>query len=319
MRQFVTIASNAFMELIRQPIFLLLMSASALFIAFLSSISYFGFGDEPKLVKDSVLAVMLLTGLLASVLSASNSVAREIRTGTALAVLAKPVGRAQFLLAKYAGLAAALAVLAYVEVIACLLASRMAFDAYGDTDWIALGVLFGCFLIAYAMGGFSNFFLRRPFVSDAVLGIAVMMTIGFVVINFLSKEGKPQAFATGIDWRMLRAGILVLFAFWVLAGLAIACSTRLEVMATLAVCSGFFLLGLMSDYLFGRRAEAGSWWANICYSILPNWQLFWMADALEEGKYIPARYLGTASAYMVAYVGAALALALWLFEDRELT
>ena len=87
MRRFVTIAANAFMELIRQPIFLLLLSASALFIAFLSSISYFGFGDEPKLVKDSVLAVMLLTGLLASVLSASNSVAREIHTGTALAVL----------------------------------------------------------------------------------------------------------------------------------------------------------------------------------------------------------------------------------------
>jgi ABC-type transport system involved in multi-copper enzyme maturation permease subunit len=319
MRQFVTIAGNAFMELIRQPIFLLLMSASALFIVFLSSISYFGFGDEPKLVKDSVLAVMLLTGLLASVLSASNSIAREIRTGTALAVLAKPVGRAQFLLAKYAGLSAALAVLAYVDLIACLLASRMAFDAYGDTDWVALGIFASCFVIAYAMGGFSNFFLRRPFVSDTVLSVAVMVTIGFVVINFISKEGKPQAFAAEIDWRMLPAGVLVLFAFWVLAGLAVACSTRLEVIATLAICSGFFLLGLMSDYLFGRRAEAGSWWANICYSILPNWQLFWMADALEEGKKIPGRYVGTACGYMVAYVGAALALALCLFEDRELT
>jgi ABC-type transport system involved in multi-copper enzyme maturation permease subunit len=319
MRQFVTIAGNAFMELIRQPIFLLLMSASALFIVFLSSISYFGFGDEPKLVKDSVLAVMLLTGLLASVLSASNSVAREIRTGTALAVLAKPVGRAQFLLAKYAGVAASLAVLAYVDLIACLLASRMAFDAYGDTDWLGLGVFFGCFLVAYLMGAFSNFFLRRPFVSDAVLSIAITVTIGFVVINFLSKEGKPQSFGAGLDPRMLPAGILILFAFWVLAGLAVACSTRLEVIATLAVCSGFFLLGLMSDYLFGRAAEAGSWWANICYSVLPNWQLFWMADALEEGKHIPARYVGTACGYMLAYVGAALALALCLFEDRELS
>jgi ABC-2 type transport system permease protein len=307
------------MELIRQPIFLLLMSASALFIAFLSSISYFGFGDEPKLVKDSVLAVMLLTGLLASVLSASNSLAREIRTGTALAVLAKPVGRARFLLAKYAGLAVALALLAFVDIIACLLASRMAFDAYGDTDWLALGIFAGCFVLAYAMAGFSNFFLRRPFVSDAVLSVALTITVGFVVINFLSKEGKAQPWAEGVDWRMLRAGVLILFAFWVLAGLALACSTRLEVIATLAVCSGFFLLGLMSDYLFGKRAEAGSWWANIFYSVLPNWQLLWMADALEEGKQIPARYLGSAAGYMMAYVGAALALALCLFEDRELS
>ena len=91
MRQFVTIASNAFMELIRQPIFLLLMTASAVFAVFLASIPYFGFGDDPKLVKDSVLAVMLLAGLFGAVLCASNSVAREIRAGTALAVLSKPV------------------------------------------------------------------------------------------------------------------------------------------------------------------------------------------------------------------------------------
>ena len=106
MRQFITIAGNAFMELIRQPVFLLLMTLSALFEVFLACVNYFGFGDEPKLVKNSALAVMLLAGLFGAVLSASASVAREIRSGTALAVLAKPVGRAQFLLAKYAGLPA---------------------------------------------------------------------------------------------------------------------------------------------------------------------------------------------------------------------
>ena len=318
------------MELIRQPIFLLLMSASALFIAFLSSISYFGFGDEPKLVKDSVLAVMLLTGLLAAVLSASNSLAREIRTGTALAVLAKPIGRAQFLLAKYVGLALALALLAYVDVVACLLASRMAFDAYGDTDWIALAIFAACFVIAYAMGGFSNFFLRRPFVSDAVLSVALMVTFAFVVINFISKEGKPQGWGEGIDPRMWQAGVLILFAFWILAALALACSTRLEVIATLAVCSGFFLLGLMSDYLFGRQLEekivdpsiwqtAGRWLSSLLYTIVPNWQLFWLSDALEKGRTIPWSYVGRAVAYVVGYLGAALALALLLFEDRELS
>ena len=169
MRQFVTIATNAFMELIRQPIFLLLMTSSAVFCVFLASIPYFGFGDDPKLVKDSVLAVTLLVGLLGAVLSASNSLAREIRSGTALAVLAKPVGRAQFLLAKYAGVAAALTVLTYVNLIACLLASRMGYDAYGSTDWLALGFFVGGLVVAYVLGGFSNFFLQRPFVSDAVL------------------------------------------------------------------------------------------------------------------------------------------------------
>ena len=48
MRQFVTIAVNAFMELIRQPIFLLLTTSSAAFCIFLASVPYFGFGDDPK-------------------------------------------------------------------------------------------------------------------------------------------------------------------------------------------------------------------------------------------------------------------------------
>src|SRR5438093_5937765 len=245
MRQFVTIATNAFMELIRQPVFLLLMTSSAVFVAYLASLPYFGFGDDPKLVKDSVLAVMLLVGLLGAVLSASNSVAREIHAGTALAVLAKPVGRAQFLIAKYAGLATALSVLMYVNLLAVLLASRMAYDAYGSTDWLALGVFIGCLLLAYLMGGFSNFFLRRPFVSDAVLCVVGMSTLAFVVINFISKEGQLQSFAVGIDWRMAQAALLILFAVWILAGLALLCSTRLEMISTLAICSAVFMLGLM--------------------------------------------------------------------------
>src|SRR5580692_6489794 len=126
MRQFLTIAANAFMELIRQPVFLLLMTASVLFEMFLAVPYYFAFGDEPKLVENSVLAAMFLSGLFGAVLSASSSLARELRTGTALAVLSKPVGRIKFLLGKFVGLAAALTLLTYVNTIGILLASRMA-------------------------------------------------------------------------------------------------------------------------------------------------------------------------------------------------
>ncbi len=317
MRQFSTIAVNALMELVRQPIFLLLMTSSSVFIIFLASIPYFGFGDDPKLVKDSALAVMLLTGLLAAVLSASNSLAREIRTGTALAVMAKPVSRAQFLLAKYLGLMAALSVLAFVNLISVLLASRMGYDAYGSTDWLALGIFCAAIIIAYALGGFSNYFLRRPFTSDAVFATVVMVLLGFLTINFFTQEGKFQSFGTGVDWRVTQAGVLLLFALWILAGLALLCSTRLEMTATLAICSCFFLLGLMSDYLYGLLKH--HWWASVFYAIVPNWQLFWMADALAEGKTIPLAYLAKAFGYVVAYVGAALTIALGLFQERELT
>ncbi|HWY75524.1 MAG TPA: ABC transporter permease subunit [Verrucomicrobiae bacterium] len=320
MRKFVTIAVNAFMELVRQPVFLLLMTSAAIFEIFLSAPYYFAFGDEPKLVKNTVLAVMLLAGLFGAVLSASASLAREIRSGTALAVLSKPVGRAQFLLAKYLGLIIALSVLTYVNMLTALLTSRMAFDAYGSTDLFAMGIFMLALVIAYLLGGFSNFFLRRPFVSDAVFGVVITVSIAFVVINFFDKTGKSQEFAKGVDWHMVPASVLVLFALWVLAGLALACSTRLDMIPTLAICSGLFLLGLISQYLFGERVRAGSWWASVLYTVTPNWQLFWLADALDAGK--PGfhwGYVGTSLAYAVCYVGAVLAVAVMLFEDRELS
>ena len=380
MRQFLTIASNAFMELVRQPIFLLLMTVSVSFEVFLSCVNYFGFGDEPKLVKNSVLAVMLLTGLFGAVLSASASVAREIRSGTALAVLAKPISRAQFLMAKYVGLAAALAVLTYVNVIGALLATRMAFDAYGSVDLQALVVFASGLILAYGVAGFSNFFLRRPFVADAVFAVVLLLTVVVVVVNFLKRDVPWTVAAPAIDWRILPAAVLILFALWILAAIALACSTRFEMIPTLAICSTIFLLGIMSDYLFGRNAEplwkstelqgelassrlnahqkklladllakydrnhtgeldrdeqaqvtpaeqrelaqagmGGSWWASVLYTITPNWQLFWLADVLEGTKTIPWSYIARAFAYVVGYVGAAMMLALALFEDRELT
>ena len=380
MRQFVTIATNAFMELVRQPVFLLLMTSSAAFEIFLATPYYFAFGDEPKLVKNSTLAVMLLAGLLGAVLSASASLAREIRTGTALAVLSKPVGRAQFLLAKYVGLMMALAVVTYVNLVAALIASRMAFDAYGKTDLAAIGIFAAGVVVAYAAGGFSNYFLRRPFVSDAAFSLLVTVTLAAYVIFEFTTQQRSSNEPGSVDWRLVPAALLILFALWILAGLALACSTRLDMIPTLAICSAVFLVGLMSDYLVGRRAEpvwrhdlveevsssrwsdsqrtllkemvgkydtdkngklepgeratisttdqarlrqagmGGSWWASVLYTVTPNWQLFWLADALSEGRdTFQWGYVAKAFVYMAAYVGAVLAVAILLFQERELS
>ncbi|MGC9942074.1 MAG: hypothetical protein ABSE48_09580 [Verrucomicrobiota bacterium] len=320
MRQFLTISANAFMELVRQPVFLLLMTGSLAFEIFLAVPYYFAFGDEPKLVDNSVLAVMLLSGLFGAVLSASSSLAREIRSGTALVVLSKPVSRVQFLLAKFTGLAMALTVLTYVNMIGVLLASRMAFDAYGKTDLPAIGIVAGGVLLAYLLGGFSNFFLRRNFVSDAVVGVVALTTFAAFVVFQYTKQLSSLSTLAVVNWNLLPAGILILFALWVLAALALACSTRFDTIPTLAICTAIFLTGLMSDYFFGRAAEHGSWWASTLYSVVPNWQLFWLADAINMGKStFHWAYVTKAFGYAVCYAGAALAAGAVLFEERELS
>ncbi len=319
MRQFLTITANTFMELVRQPVFLLLMTASGVFSVFLGAVPYFGFGDDPKMVKDSVLAVMFLAGLLGAALSASASLAHELRSGTALAVLSKPVSRLQFILAKYCGLAGALTLLAYFNSLSVLLASRMAVDAYDEADTSSLAIYIGAVVLAYLVAAFLNYFLERQFVANAVFALTILATIALVYIGFFTSRDLAFSKLAAVDWRLIPAIVLILFALWILAGVALACSTRLDMIATLAVCLGVFLMGLMSDFLFGVRAEQGQWWASLLYAITPNWQLFWMADALEGQKTIPWSYVARASGYVVGYLGAALALALLLFEDRELS
>jgi ABC-type transport system involved in multi-copper enzyme maturation permease subunit len=318
------------MELVRQPIFLLVMTAAACFSIFLSSVYYFGFGDDQWLVKDSTLAVMFISGLFAAGISASASVAHEIRSGTALAVLAKPVGKVQFLIGKYLGLIGALAVLTYVNALASLLASRMSFDVYGNPDSVALRIFYGAVILAFLLGGLTNYFAHRPFVPDATLFMVILITLAFIAINFVDKEGNLQAFGKETDWRLIPAALLILMGLFLLAAVALACSTRLDMIPTLAICTAVFLIGLMSDYLFGRRLDnqiadpsiwqtLGTWVSSVLYTVIPNWQLFWLSDALEKGRTIPWSYVGKAMAYVVGYLGAALAFAMLLFEDRELS
>jgi len=122
-----------------------------------------------------------------------------------------------------------------------------------------------------------------------------------------------------VDWRLVPAGILILFALWVLAALALAVFDPAGHHSPLAICSAVFLLGLMSDYFFGRRAEMGSWWAS---GFTPSSRTgsFWLADALDMGKStFQWGYVGKAFVYVVGYAGASLAVATALFENGKLS
>lgn len=87
-------------------------------------------------------------------------------------------------------------------------------------------------------------------------------------------------------------------------------------MVTLSACVGVFLLGLVSDYVFGRLAGA-HWWAACGRYLVPNLQVFWISDAIYEGTAVPLRYIGVAAAYAICYAGGILAVAIALFQRRQ--
>ena len=63
--------------------------------------------------------------------------------------------------------------------------------------------------------------------------------------------------------------------------------------------------------------RGGSYMASVAYALVPNWQLFWMADALAVKQRIPWTYVAWGAAYVILFTALLMILAIVLFGDRE--
>lgn len=319
LRRYLSVATNTATDLLRRPVSLILLLGSLAFMGLIANVYYIGFGDDGRLVKNSILALILLSGLLNSVTSASSTLAKEIQGGTALAVLAKPVSRSGFLMAKFSGLVLAIGAQVGIQLTAALTVSRLAPTSQQESNGPEFALYFSALLVAPTVGAAGNYFVRRHFIGSSILALAVCAMTVFTLTGFLSPDGQTETFWSRTDWRLLQAGVLIWLAILVLAAGALACSTRLDTLPTLGICLSIFFLGLMSDYLFGRAAQEGAMLANLCYSLLPNWQLFWTGDALGPEKTIPWSYVAKTAGYAAGWVIGLLSIGVWLFHGRDLT
>ena len=305
------IAKNTFRECVREPIFILVLVSALTLIGILPGFTLFAFREQIKLVVDSAMAAMLVFGWIVAVLCASHAIAREISNGTALLVLSKPVQRPVFILAKIGGILAATAVFWFLTGIATLIAVRVAKDQF-RFDNTVMAIYFGAVILGLALGGLHNYLKRSSFPMAAVLALLAVLPLAALLVHWMPSEGKQ----VGFEWELLPALILILYAIWAMGTLATALSTRFELIPNLLICSGIFVLGLMSDYVLGRHA-AGNPLIRVLYACVPNWQLFWMADAMAAHKSIPLLYLVLGGAYIACFVALFILLAVILFWRRE--
>jgi len=109
MTRLYAVALNTFKETIRDRIlgvivvFALLMIVAGLWLGSIS------LGQEARMMKDFGLVAVSLFGLIVAVFVGASLLHKEIEKRTVFVILSKPVGRAQFIFAKFLGLAATLA------------------------------------------------------------------------------------------------------------------------------------------------------------------------------------------------------------------
>jgi ABC-type transport system involved in multi-copper enzyme maturation permease subunit len=318
MHKLLTIARNTFVETLRQPVYAIIIVA-ALFLFLLSpSVTMYTMSDDNKLLRELGLSTLFLSSLFIAVFSASGAVAEELENKTITTVLSKPVQRPIFIIAKFLGVIAAVALAHYICTIALLMAIRHGvLESASDTrDWTVISAAAAAAGAALLLSAFLNYSYDWKFSSTAIVLAAIFATIGIVFLAFMDRNWKFNPRNNGINAVDIYGSVLLLLAAIIIVALAVAFSTRFNVVVTLSACIGIFLLGLISDYAFGRFAET-SLWAKVGRFIVPNLQVFWISDAIYEGSTVPLKYILITGAYAVCYAAGILSLAVALFQRRQ--
>jgi len=318
MARLFTIAKNTFVETLRQPVYLVIIVA-ALFLFFMSpSLTMYTMSDDNKLLREIGLSTLFLSSLFIAIFAAAGAVAEEIQNKTISTVITKPVKRPIFIIAKFLGVVAAVAVAHYICTIALLMAIRhgVVIGVNETHDWTVLAAAGGGLLLMFVLTAFLNYIYDWKFCSTAVALAVIFCTLAIIFLAFIDRNWQFNPKNNGINALDVYGSVLLFLAATVIAALAVALSARFNIMMTLAACVGIFLLGLVSDYVFGRLADTQIW-ARICYYILPNLQMFWISDAIYEESHVPFKYIIISASYALCYSAAILALAVALFQRRE--
>lgn len=300
------------------------MLATALFMIGISpAFTLFVFFQQISLVVDTSMATTLLFGLFVSVLCAGHTISREMRNGTVLLLLSKPVTRFSFIIAKVLGILTAVTIFTIICNCATIVASIVAIDQF-NFDAKMMLAFFIVLLAAAVFGGLRNYFAHASFSANSIIALLILLpvTAGLCYMFRYSQITNIADVDTSrfIFPYELIPGLLLLFpAIWIMAAIAVTLATRLEFVTNLLICFAIFIIGLVSRYMISQLGfESGGILSHALRALFPNWQYFWMADALSSRTFIPPAYIAWSLIYAVFYITIWVAWAVYLFQDREL-
>ena len=295
---------------------------------------------------DIGLSSVFLAGVIGSAFIATNVLTREIDNKTVLTVVSKPVPRPIFIFGKFVGAAVCLLVLMIYLILVFMVVELHGSMETAATKFHMPVIVFGLCGLVFGMcvGIWCNFFYGWAFGSTTLVTLVPVSALVYILCLVFGREWVSQSIGTEFDSQLWIAAGMLFVAVLILTSIAIAASTRLGQLLTLVVTCGFFMLGLLSDWLFGRPAaqlmsritENGVdpdvavtpaslqgielfeyWGLNLAHKVVPNFQVFWLADAVNQGHPIPMQYVLITVGYGMLLIGAALCIAIMLFQRRE--
>ena len=287
MNIFCRLTLNTFRECVREPIFFLLLLVGLVLICLLPMFSMFVFREQVKLVVDSSMATTMVLGLIVAALCSSHTITREMRNGTVLLLLSKPVPRHTFITAKIVGVTMALTVFTFAMIAASFVALMIAKDQF-RLDFGAMAFYYGTLAVCALTAATLNYLKGISFPSAITFLTAVALPVYAVLLYLVQGAPDDEGFIPPLQF--ITALSLLFPAIWLMGAISAALATRCGIVANLTTCSILFFLGLISKYV---------------------------SDALAAHTRIPLRYLGWALVYSIIYGGFWTVWAMALFNDRE--
>jgi ABC-type transport system involved in multi-copper enzyme maturation permease subunit len=178
---------------------------------------------------------------------------------------------------------------------------------------------------------------RRSFVIGKFMGIAWTAALMFILLgtvllivvsykNIYDARETSQEIPTWQACYLQMAGtvpglILGFMETLVLAGLSVAISTRLPLLANFVICFTIYVLGHLTPLIVqvtDERFEIVKFFGQLIATIFPNLESFDLQAAVAAGIAVPMEYLGWSLLYCFLFSLIAMLLALLMFEDRDL-
>jgi len=261
--QLLTIARNAFVESLRQPIMFVLIMISGVLQVLNTWGTNFSMGQESatqvkgddKLLLDIGLATVFGCATLLAGFVATAVLSREIENKTVLTVVSKPVSRTTLIFGKYLGVTGAISAAITIMLAFLLFGIRhgVLSTAAHEIDGPVLVYSLGAVFIALILGGWCNFFYGWSFPQTFVSILTPLICFAYILLLGTSKKWAFQPLGTDFQSQVFIACLCLAMAILVLTAVAVAASTRLNQVMTITVCFGVFVAALLSNYMVGRH------------------------------------------------------------------
>ncbi len=311
MRALPSLIQISFQNIIRQSFFVLAVVGGYLFILSTPAFTMFSFFDAEKMLLDMSMATILLVGLLVSVLATSSIVGGEIEEKTTTLLLSKPLSRFTFILSKFC--AVSLSLLFVFIPLACALIMTLRVGVpeavWSEMEYSTLWFEFLPLILAALVAAIANYYADKNFASSFIILLSIFLLMSLFILIIMSKGAlkKNLFYPISLLWM---ASILI-------CPVASLFALKGKVFFTLTFSFLIFTLGIISNWLLGNFLNNPG--IRILYSIIPNFQVFWVEEFWAKEEVIPIAYFYNVLEYVSLYCMGMLFLTWSILENREVS